>query len=71
MMQIIRFSVTSWSPSHNKSLSVDVLVGIGTCWCNTSRCNSSGKDHGPVQCNDGDIIGLVIQNQKVLTNFRT
>ena len=70
-MPIRRFSVTSWSPSHNQSSLVDVLVGIGTCWWQTSGGNPIGKNHGPVQCNDGDIIGLVIQNQKVLLNFRT
>ena len=57
-MPIRQFSVTSWSPSHNYSSLVDVLVRIGTCWWQNSGTNIIRKNHGHVQWNDGDIIGL-------------
>jgi hypothetical protein len=51
--------ITSRSPSQQNGTFVGVLVRVGACRWQTNRWNTPGNDDGRVQCQDGDIVGLI------------
>ena len=61
IIELVMYRVTiRLCPSHDCPILLDVMVGIGTSRWQTDSCDSFGKNDGHVQCNDGDIVGLIL-----------